>query len=46
MENAAHMLENANAHPRDRQEADAARYDAPMSAWLDGFLKEWLKAPA
>ena len=46
MDKAAHMLENVNAHGRDRQEADAARYDAPLSAWLDRFLKDWLKLPA
>ncbi len=46
MDKAAHMLDNPNAHPRARQEADAARYDTPLSAWLDGFLKDWLKIPA
>ncbi len=43
MENAAHMLENPNAHPRERQLADAARHDPAMARWLDGFLKDWLK---
>ena len=42
MTNAAHMLENPNAHPRDRQLTDAARYDPAMAAWLDRFLRGWL----
>ena len=46
MDKAAHMLENANAHPPERQLADAARYDAPLAAWLDRFLRDWLKDPA
>lgn len=43
MREAAHMLEEPNAHPRERQLADAAKYDAPLSAWLDRFLDRWVK---
>ena len=43
IESAAHMLANPNAHPPERQLADAARYDAPLSAWLDRFLRDWLR---
>ena len=43
IENAAHMLTNPNAHPAERQLADAARYDAPLAAWLDRFLRSWLQ---
>ena len=46
MDKAAHMLENVNAHPRGRQLTDAARHDAPLSDWLDRFLRDWLKIPA
>lgn len=46
MESAAHMLDNDNAHPRDRQLADAAKYDPLMAAWLDRFLRDWLNAAA
>ncbi|MFQ5773477.1 MAG: GMP synthase [Kiloniellaceae bacterium] len=42
MDEAAHMLDNPNAHPRERQLADAAKYDALMAAWLDRFLRHWL----
>lgn len=43
MRDAAHMLEEPNAHPRERQLADAAKYDAPLSDWLDRFLDRWMK---
>jgi GMP synthase (glutamine-hydrolysing) len=43
---AAYMLENPNAHKADRQRADASQYDAPLAAWLDRFLRHWLKSPA
>ncbi|MGH6948971.1 MAG: glutamine amidotransferase-related protein [Kiloniellales bacterium] len=39
---AGHMLSNSNAHPAERQLADAARYDAPLAAWLERFLTTWL----
>lgn len=42
---AAHMLENPNAHKADRQRADASQFDAPLSAWLDRFMRHWLKSP-
>lgn len=42
MESAAHMLENPNAHPRERQLADARVHDPAMAAWLDRFLRDWL----
>lgn len=42
MRTAAHMLEEPNAHPPERQLADAAKYDAPLSAWLDRFLERWI----
>ena len=40
---AAHMLDNPNAHPPERQLTDAAKYDAPLSAWLDRFLDRWIE---
>lgn len=43
MDSAAHMLENPGAHPPDRQLADAARFDAPLEAWLKDFLDHWLE---
>ncbi|MFQ6018283.1 MAG: hypothetical protein ACE5KF_08805 [Kiloniellaceae bacterium] len=42
LQEAAHMLGNPNAHPPERQLADAERFDAPLAAWLDGFLDDWL----
>lgn len=42
LDSAAHMLDNPNAHPRNRQLADAERHDPPMAEWLDRFLKAWL----
>jgi GMP synthase (glutamine-hydrolysing) len=43
MREASHMLENPNAHKPERQLADAAKYDAPLEAWLDRFLDRWIK---
>ena len=43
LDSAAHMLENPNAHSRDRQLADAAKYDQAMADWLDSFLRNWLR---
>ena len=43
---AAHMLAAPNAHPAERQLADAALYDAPLAAWLDRFLERWVKEVA
>lgn len=45
MDEAAHMLENPNAHPRARQLADAERYDQPLATWLARFLRDWLEDP-
>jgi hypothetical protein len=42
MKEAGHMLEHPNAHPRERQLADAERFDAPLGAWLERFLDDWL----
>ena len=44
MREAAHMLTAPNAHPRDRQLADAAKYDAPLADWLNRFLDRWIKS--
>jgi len=30
------------AQPRDKQLADAARYDAAMGRWFEGFLERWI----
>ena len=38
LNSAAHMLSAPGAHPRERQEADARRYERPMQAWLTGFI--------
>jgi GMP synthase (glutamine-hydrolysing) len=46
MRDAAHMLAAPNAHPAERQLADAALYDAPLAAWLDRFLERWVKEVA
>jgi GMP synthase (glutamine-hydrolysing) len=46
MTEAAHMLAEPNAHPRERQLADAAKYDAPLSNWLNRFLDLWIKGVA
>lgn len=42
MDEAGHMLDNPNAHPRARQLADAEVHDAPLAAWLERFLDGWL----
>ncbi len=42
MKEAGHMLAYPNAHPRERQLADAERFDAPLEAWLERFLDDWL----
>lgn len=42
MTEAAHMLENPNAHTRERQLADAELHDEKMALWLDRFLDDWL----
>lgn len=44
MRDAAHMLAAPNAHPPERQLADAAKYDAPLSAWLDRLLNRWIRS--
>jgi GMP synthase (glutamine-hydrolysing) len=30
------------ACPLERQIADSARFDAPLHAWMDGFIDRWL----
>lgn len=35
---AGHTLDAPGAHPRERQEADARRFDAPMEAWLAALI--------
>lgn len=37
-------MNKPGAHSRERQIADAERYDAPMGAWFENFLKRWLEA--
>ena len=46
MKEAGHMLAYPNAQPRERQLADAERYDAPLEAWLERFLDDWLAEEA
>ena len=46
MKEAGHMLAYPNAHPRARQLADAERFDAPLAAWLERFLDDWLTEEA
>lgn len=43
MESAAHQLAQPNAHPKERQLADAQRYDAPLEAWMRDFLDRWIE---
>ncbi|RMD61917.1 MAG: glutamine amidotransferase [Alphaproteobacteria bacterium] len=45
MDSAAHMLDNPNAHPRERQLADAAVHEPAMARWLERFLRAWLARP-
>ena len=42
MREAGHMLAAPGAQPSDLQLADCERFDAPMAAWLRGFLCRWL----
>jgi GMP synthase (glutamine-hydrolysing) len=42
MDEAGHMLAQPNAHPRERQLADAERFDPPPAARLQRFLEGWL----
>ncbi len=42
MNGSGHMLAQPNAHPRERQLADAERFDAPLADWLERFLDDWL----
>ncbi|NIA68946.1 glutamine amidotransferase [Pelagibius litoralis] len=42
MREASHMLEEPGAQSKVAQLAAAARFDAPMEAWLRGFLTRWL----
>jgi GMP synthase (glutamine-hydrolysing) len=39
---AGHMLDAPGAHPRERQEADAKRFDAAMESWLTALIDEHL----
>jgi len=43
IDTAGYMLGHPGAHPPGRQLADSANHDAAMAAWLEGFLKHWLK---
>ncbi len=38
MDDAVHGLDAPGAQPRERQEADAKRFDDPMGDWLTGLL--------
>jgi len=38
MDDAAHMLNAPGSHPRERQEADAQRFEAPMADWLTTLI--------
>ncbi len=38
MDDAAHMLNAPGAHPRERQEADARRFERPMADWLTTLI--------
>lgn len=38
LDSAGHMLSAPGAHARERQEADARRYDRPMQAWFTRFI--------
>jgi hypothetical protein len=42
MDEAGHQLAQPNAHPKERQLADAERYDAALEAWMRRFLDDWL----
>jgi GMP synthase (glutamine-hydrolysing) len=46
MEGAAHQLAQPNAHPKERQLADAKRYDAVLHAWMRNFLDSWIAGGA
>jgi hypothetical protein len=35
-------LAQPNAHPKERQLADAKRYDAALEAWMRQFLDSWI----
>lgn len=37
------MLGEPGAHSRERQLADARRYDEPMRVWFEDFLDRWLE---
>lgn len=41
-EGAADHLARPGAQSREEQETGFARHDAPLAAWLDGFLAHWL----
>lgn len=43
-EAASHYLTMPNAHGREQQVEDCARYDAGMRDWLSSFLDTWLPA--
>jgi GMP synthase (glutamine-hydrolysing) len=44
MDASAHMLNEPGAHGRERQEADAARFEQPMEDWLLSFIDSHLLA--
>lgn len=39
---AAYCLDRPGAQPAERQIRDSDRFDAPLGAWLEGFLERWL----
>ena len=42
MTEAEPQLAQPNAHPKERQLADAERYDAALEAWMRNFLDRWI----
>lgn len=42
LDEASHMLSQPGAHDRERQLADAQRFDEPMARWFESFLERWL----
>ncbi len=39
---AGHQLDRPNAHSKERQLADAERYDAALETWMRNFLDDWI----
>jgi hypothetical protein len=42
MTEAGEQMSQPNAHSKERQLADAERFDGPLEAWLERFLDDWL----